>query len=133
MSKVLGIRITMQQVFDSEAVAVSGKEFVVPKKATILSGNGGTLIEAESGGLYLIPIGDWFRSSFYGKSFPQVDGFNELQDKGFTAVKDKMFRHEEKQKQVVKEDGQEVRSKNNVSPKKTDKAVAPNPASEKKD
>jgi hypothetical protein len=139
VNKVLGIKITMQQVFDSEAVAVSGKEFVVPKKATILSNNSGTLIEAEEGGLYIIPVGDWFRSSFYGRAFPQVDGFNELQDKGFTAIKDKIVRHEEKKpevkpelKQAVKENGQEIRRENNVSPKKVDKAVASNSKSEKK-
>lgn len=139
MSKVLGIKIKLQQVFDSEAVSVSGREFVVPKKATILSNNSGTLIESEEGGLYLIPVGDWFRSSFYGRAFPQVDAFNQLQDYGLTAIKDKIVRHEEKKpevkqetKLVVKENGQEIRSKNNVSVKKADKAVASNPPSEKK-
>lgn len=136
MNKVLGIKIKLQQVFDSDAISVSGKEFVTPKKATILSGNSGTLIEAQEGGLYLVPVGDWFRSPFIGKPFPQVDAFNELQDKGFTAIKDKIVRHEEKKpevKQVVKENGQEIRRQNNVSIKKVDKAVASNPQSEKKD
>lgn len=140
MDKVLGIKVKIEQIFNSDAPAVSGKEFVVPKKATILSGNSGTLIEAEEGGLYLIPIGDWFRSPFYGRFFPQVDAFNQLQDYGMTAIKDKIVRHEEKlpevkqeAKLVEKEHGQEIRSKNNVSVKKTDKAVASNPKSEKKD
>lgn len=136
MNKVLGIKIKLQQVFDSEAVSVSGKEFVTPKKATILSGNSGTLIEAQEGGLYLIPVGDWFRSVFSGKAFPQVDAFNQLQDYGLTAIKDKIVRHEEKKpevKQVVKENGQEIRRQNNVGIKKVDKAVASNPQSEKKD
>lgn len=140
MNKVLGIKVKLEQIFNSEAPAVSGKERVVPKKATILSNNSGTLIEAEEGGLYLIPVGDWFRSVFYGKVLPQVDAFNELQDKGFTAIKDKIVRHEEKKpemkqevKQAVKDNGQEIRSKDNVSIKKVDKAVAPNLKSEKKD
>lgn len=140
MSKVLGIKVTLQQILNSDAPSVSGKEWVVPKKATILSGNSGTLIEAQEGGLYLIPVGDWFRSSFIGKPLPQVDDFNELQDKGFTAIKDKIVRHEEKKteikqeaKQMVKENGQEVRSQNNVSSKKVNQAVASNSKSEKKD
>lgn len=140
MSKVLGIKVKLEQIFNSDAPSVSGKEWVVPKKATILSGNSGTLIEAQEGGLYIVPVGDWFRSNFYGRSFPQVDAFNQLQDMGFTAIKDKIVRHEEKQPEVkqeakpmVKENGQEIRSKNNVSVKKTDKTVASNPESEKKD
>lgn len=140
MSKVLGIKVKLEQILNSDAPSVSGKEWIVPKKATILSGNSGTLIEAEEGGLYLVPVGDWFRSNFYGRAFPQVDAFNELQDKGFTAIKDRIVRHEEKKPEVkqeakpmVKENGQEIRSKNNVSVKKADKAVASNPEGEKKD
>lgn len=140
MSKVLGIKVKLEQIFNSDNPSISGKEWVVPKKATILSGNSGTLIEAEGGGLYLIPVGDWFRSSYYGRSLPQVDAFNQLQDYGMTAIKDKIVRHEEKKpevkqevKQVVKENGQEIRSKNNVGVKKADKAMASNPEGEKKD
>jgi hypothetical protein len=55
---------------------------------------------------------------------------------GLTAIKDKVVRHEEKskveEKKVEKSDGQEVRSQNNVIPKKIDKAVASNTKSEKK-
>ena len=131
MNKVLGIKVKLQQILDSEAVSVSGKEFVTPKKATILSGNSGTLIEAQEGGLYLIPVGDWFRSPFIGKSFPQVDAFNELQDKGFTAIKDKIVRHENKVSEKV--NGQEVRRQNNVSVKKVDKTMGSDIKSEKKD
>jgi hypothetical protein len=131
MNKVLGIKIKLQQVLDSDAVSVSGKEFVTPKKATILSGNSGTLIEAQEGGLYIIPVGDWFRSPFIGKSFPQVDAFNELQDKGFTAIKDKIVRHESKVSEKV--NGQEIRGQNNVSIKKANKAVGSDTKSEKKD
>ena len=139
MSKVLGIKVKLEQIFNSDAPAISGKDWVVPKKATILSGNSGTLIEAEEGGLYLVPVGDWFRSNYYGRSLPQVDAFNQLQDYGMTAIKDKIVRHEEKKpevkqevKPVVKENGQEIRSKNNVGIKKVDKAVAPNSQGEKK-
>lgn len=135
MSKVLGIKVKLEQIFNSDNPAISGKDWVVPKKATILSGNSGTLIEAEEGGLYLVPVGDWFRSNYYGRSLPQVDAFNQLQDYGMTAIKDKIVRHEEKKPEIktsVKENGQEIRSKNNVSIKKVDKAVASNPEGEKK-
>jgi hypothetical protein len=139
MNKVLGIKVKIEQIYNSDTPSVSGKEWVVPKKATTLSGNSGTLIEAEEGGLYLIPVGDWFRSPFYGRALPQVDAFNQLQDYGMTAIKDKIVRHEEKKlepkqevKAVEKEHGQEIRGKNNVSVKKADKAMAPNPKSEKK-
>lgn len=136
MQKVKGMRVTLQQVFDSDSINAAATDWVVPKKATILSNNGGTLIEAEEGGLYLVSVGNWFRSVFNGRPLPQVDAFNELQDKGFTVIKDKVVRHEEKKpeiKQAVKENGQEIRGKNNVGPKKADKAVASNPEGEKKD
>jgi hypothetical protein len=140
MSKVLGIRVKLEQIYNSDNPSISGKEWVVPKKATILSGNSGTLVEAEEGGLYLVPIGDWFRSNYYGRSLPQVDAFNQLQDYGLTAIKDRIVRHEEKvaelkqeAKQTVKENGQEIRSQNNVSPKKVNQAVASNSKGEKKD
>lgn len=136
MEQVKGMKVKLQQVFDSEAIDAAATEFIVPKKATILSNNGGTLVEAESGSLYIVSVGNWFRSVYNGRPLPQVDAFNELQDKGFTAIKDKVVRHEEKKpeiKQAVKENGQEIRGKNNVGPKKTDKAVASNPESEKKD
>ena len=140
MSKVLGIKVKLEQIFNSEAVAISGKEWIVPKKATILSSNAGTLVETEEDGLYLVPIGDWFRSAYQGKTLPQVGAFNQLQDYGLTAIKDKIVRHEEKKpevkqevKQAVKANGQEIRGKDNVGVKKADKAVASNPQSEKKD
>lgn len=133
MSKVLGIKVKLDQIMNNDTVSVMGKEFVTPKKATILSSNAGTLIEAEEGGLYLIPVGDWFRSNFIGKPFPQVDAFDKLQDLGLTAIKDKLVRNDNKQKPAVKKDGQEIRSKDNVSVKKADEAVASNLESEKKD
>ena len=140
MEKVKGIKTTLQQVLDSDSINAANTDWIVPKKATILSNNYGTLVEPEEGGLYVVSVGNWFRSSYISKSLPQVREFNELQDKGLTAIKDKIVRHEEKkpevkqeEKQLVKENGQEIRGKNNVGPKKTDKAVASNPESEKKD
>jgi hypothetical protein len=137
MSNVVkGVRITLEQVLNSEAVSASNADFVTPKKATILSNNSGTLIQTEDDKLYIATVGNWFRSSFNGKAIPQVDEFNKLQDMGLTAIKDKVVRHEEKskveEKKVEKSDGQEVRSQNNVIPKKIDKAVASNTKSEKK-
>lgn len=137
MSNVIkGVRITLEQIMNSEAVEASNADFVVPKKATILSNNSGTLMEAEDGKLYLATVGNWFRSSFNGKLLPQVDQFNKLQDLGLTVIKDKIVRHEEKpkleEKKAEKLDGQEVRSQNNVGVKKIDKAVGSNIKSEKK-
>ena len=142
MSKVRGIKITIQQVLDTDPVSVSGRDWIVPKKATILSNNRGTLVEASEGGLYLVNVGDWFRSPFIGKPFPQVDEFNKLQDLGLTSIKDAIVRHPEKievkeqPKQPinqVKPNGQAIRSQNNVGVKKVNQAVAPNIKSEKKD
>lgn len=140
MSKVLGIKVKLEQIYNSDNPSISGKEWIIPKKATVLSGNSGTLIEDQEGGLYLVPVGDWFRSNYYGRSLPQVDAFNQLQDYGLTAIKDKIVRHEDKKpevkqetKPVVKENGQEIRGKNNVSIKKVDKAVATNTESQEKD
>lgn len=127
MNQVRGIKVTLKEILDSDPINAVNRDWVVPKKATILSNNAGTLIEAESGGLYIIPVGDWFRSVFHGKNFPQVDDFNKLQDLGFTAIKDAMFR-----KNSEKLDGQEVRGKNNVSVKKVDKTMASNIKSQKK-
>lgn len=137
MSNVVkGVRITLDQVMNSEAINATSADFVTPKKATILSNNSGTLIEAETGGLYIVSVGNWFRSIFNGKALPQVDQFNKLQDLGLTAIKDKIVRHEEKpkleEKKVEKLDGQEIRSQDNVSVKKVDKAVGSNIKSEKK-
>lgn len=133
---VKGVRITLDQVMNSEAINATSADFVTPKKATILSNNSGTLIEAETGGLYIVSVGNWFRSAFNGKALPQVDQFNRLQDLGLTAIKDKIVRHEEKpkleEKKVEKLDGQEIRSQNNVSVKKVDKTVGSNLKSEKK-
>lgn len=140
MEKVKGIKTTLQQVLNSDPINAANTDWIVPKKATILSNNSGTLVEPEEGGLYVVSVGNWFRSSYITKPLPQVQEFNELQDKGLTAIKDKIVRHEEKRpevkqesKQLVKENGQEIRGKNNVGPKKIDKAVASDPESEKKD
>lgn len=133
MNKVLGIKVKLEQIKENDTMSVMGKEFVTPKKATILSNNAGILIEAEEGGMYLIPVGDWFRSNFIGRAFPQVDDFDALQDLGITAIKDKIVRNDHKQKPAVKKDGQEIRSKDNVSIKKADEAVASDIESEKKD
>lgn len=148
MSQIRGIKISLKQLMDSDAPDASVRHWVVPKKATILSNNGGTLIEDETGEHYLVTIGEWFRSPYNGKAMPQVDQFNKLQDLGFTVIKDRMFRHEEEQKKelevpvvkaqpvikpVVKNNGQALRSQNNVGSKKISQTVATNPASEKKD
>jgi hypothetical protein len=126
---VKGIKVNIQQILDSDAVDASGRSFIEPKSATVLSNNSGTLVEDESGQLYLIPVGEWFRSSHYGKKMPQVRDFNMLQDFGFTLIKDKIVRNEEK----LVDNGQEVRGKDNVSPKKVNKTVAPDIGSKKKD
>ena len=146
MNKVKGVKVNLDQVINSEAPNAAFKDWVTPKKATILANNGGTLVEAEEGGLYIIPVGDWFRSIFYSKVIPQVDSFNKLQDYGLTAIKDKIVRHDEivkleekkvepnkEQDKVVKPNGQAIRSQNNVGIKKINQAVASNIKSEKKD
>jgi hypothetical protein len=150
MSKVRGVKVTLKQVINSDAPNAAFREWVTPKKATILSSNGGTLVEAEEGGLFIIPVGDWFRSPYQGRSMPQVDSFNELQDYGLTAIKDKIVRHSEKApvveskeeakpeikpeiKPTVKTNGQTIRGQSNVGLKKANQTVAPNIKSEKKD
>lgn len=135
MNTVKGIKVTLKQVLDSDSVNAANTEWITPKTATILSNNSGTLVESEDNSLYIVSVGNWFRSIFIAKSLPQVSQFNELQDKGLTAIKDKIIRNEEKKsevKQVVKQHGQEIRGKDNVGIKKVDKAVAPNPQGEKK-
>jgi hypothetical protein len=134
---VKGIKITLDQVINSEAINADSGEYVVPKKATVLSYNSGTLVEVAEGGLYLVTIGNWFRSSYNNKGLPQVSDFNRLQDLGLTVIKDKIVRNEDKvpvkdTKIVEKIHGQEIRSQDNVSVKKVDKAVAPHIKSEKK-
>jgi hypothetical protein len=124
---VRAIKVTLQQILDSDAVNAVGMEFIEPKKATILSNNSGTLVEDEVGQLFLVPVGEWFRSSHYGKRMSQVTEFNKLQDLGFTLIKDKLVRNEEK----LVNDGQEIRSEDNVSVKKVNKAVASNTGSKK--
>lgn len=138
MKKDMGIKVELDQIINSDALDASKRAFVTAKKATILANNQGTLIEAEEGGLYLIPVGLWFRSDFYNKALPQVDSFNRLQDLGLTAIKDKIVRHQEKQekkesivKNIGNKNGQEIRGKNNVSPEKVDQAVASDTESEK--
>jgi len=141
MSKLVrGIKVSIDQIINSEAPNAAARDYVTPKKATVLSTNYGTLIEAEEGGLYVVPVGEWFRSVYFGRAIPQVDQFNQLQDYGLTQIKDKLVRHEEPKieekvevKKSEKPNGQEISSQNNVSPKKIDKAVASNPKSEKKD
>lgn len=152
MSQIRGIKISLKQLIDSDAPDASVRHWVVPKKATVLSNNAGTLIEDSTGEYYLVTIGEWFRSPYNGKAMPQVDEFNKLQDLGFTLIKDKMFRHKEEQKEelkkqleapvaktqpvikpAVKNNGQALRSQNNVSVKKVSPTVASNPTSEKKD
>ena len=136
MKEVKGIKTTLKQILDSDSINAASADWVIPERATILSGGYGTLVEAEGGGLYLVSTGNWFRSIYGTKTLPQVLEFNQLQDIGLTEIKDKIVRNEEKKleiKQVVKKNGQEIRGENNVSPKKVDKAVASNPDSEKKD
>ena len=133
MKQVRGIKVKLEQILDSDAPDASVRSWVVPKKATILSGNSGTLIQVESNEYFLVPVGEWFQSVYNGKAMPQVDDFNKLQDMGFTVIKDKIVRNEEQPKQVVKSNGQELRNKDNVSSKKISKAVGTNSSSQKKD
>jgi hypothetical protein len=134
MTKDKGIRVSIEQIINSDSLNASNSDWITPKKATILSGNAGTLVEAEEGGMYLIPMGLWFRSDFCNKGLSQVDEFNKLQDLGLTVIKDKIVRHDEKPEQKeVSDDGQAVRSQNNVSSKKANKAMATNIKSEAKD
>lgn len=134
MTKDKGIRVSIDQIINSDYLNASNSDWITPKKATLLSGNAGTLVEAVEGGMYLIPMGLWFRSDSYNKGLSQVDEFNKLQDLGFTVIKDKIVRYDEKVEQKEESDnGQKVRSQNNVSSKKANKAMASNPESEKKD
>lgn len=148
MKKIRAIKINLEQVLDSHAPDASVRDFITPKKATILNKGGGTLVEAEEGGYFIVPVGEWFQSSYNGKMLPQVDEFNKLQDMGFTAIKDKIVRHAEKVeekpkveavkieskqeiKPAVKSNGQAIRSQNNVGLKKVNQAVASNIKSQK--
>lgn len=138
LNKVKGIKITLDDIINSNAADATKKDWVIPHKATILAYNTGTLVELPAGELYLVPVGDWFRSPYYGKLIPQVSAFNQLQDYGLTAIKDKIIRYEEPKPVVAepkleKPSGQEIRSKNNVGIKKIDKAVASNIKSKEKD
>ena len=134
MQKDKGIRVSMEQIINSDSLNASNADWITPKKATMLSGNAGTLVEAEEGGMYLIPMGLWFRSDFCNKGLSQVDEFNKLQDLGLTVIKDKIVRYDEKPEQKeVSDNGQAVRSQNNVSTKKANKAMAANTKSEAKD
>jgi hypothetical protein len=134
MVKDKGIRVSIEQIINSDSLNASNADWITPKKATMLSGNVGTLVEAEEGGMYLIPMGLWFRSDFCNKGLSQVDEFNKLQDLGLTVIKDKIVRYDEKPEQKeVSDNGQAVRSQNNVSTKKANKTVATNTKSEAKD
>ncbi len=134
MTKDKGIRVSVEQIINSDSLNASNSDWITPKKATLLSGNAGTLVEAEEGGMYLIPMGLWFRSDLYNKGLPQVSEFNKLQDLGLTIIKDKIVRHEEKTEQKeVSGNGQAIRSQDNVSSKKVNKTMATNIKSEAKD
>jgi hypothetical protein len=135
MNKVRAIKVTLKDILDGEAVNAVAREWIIPKKATILSNNAGTLVEAEEGGLFLVTVGDWFRSSFFGKGISQVDDFEKLRTMGFTAIKDalpEIFTQKEI-KSLEKSSGQEIRGKDNGGAKKADKAVASDNRSQKKD
>ncbi len=134
MTKDKGIRVSIDQIINSDSLNASNSDWITPKKATLLSGNAGTLVEAVEGGMYLIPMGLWFRSDFCNKGLSQVDEFNKLQDLGLTVIKDKIVRHDEKiEQKEVSNNGQAVRSQNNVSSKKANKAMGTNTKSEAKD
>jgi hypothetical protein len=117
MKPVRAVKVTLENVINSESIDSMFSEFVTPKKATTLAFNGGTLVEVEDGKLFLVPMGDWFRSDFINRNLPQVSEFNKLQDYGLTVIKDKIVRNEESL-------GQEISSKNSVRAKKVNKAVA---------
>lgn len=128
MDKVIGIKISLDQVINSDAPNASVKDWIIPKKATILSNNYGTLIQVSGGDYFLVPIGLWFRSIFSNKNLPQVEDFNKLQDLGLTLIKDKIVRNDDKPISAVVEesDGQKVRSQNIISSSKINKTMAPN-------
>lgn len=125
---VRAVKITLDQLINSEPPNGAQYEFITPTKATIMSLNYGTLVETAEGSLFLVPVGDWFRSQYSGKGMEQVSAFNELQDFGLTAIKDKVVRQPEKESL-----GQEIRVEDNVSVEKADEAVAANPERKKKD
>lgn len=135
MSQVRGIKVNLEQIMNSDAPDASSRHWVTPKKATILSRNYGTLVETEENEYFIVPVGEWFRSSYFGKALPQVDDFDKLQDLGLTAIKDKIVRNNlpAKKENTVKSDGQKIRRKDNVSFKKAGSAMAPNSRSSKKD
>ena len=129
MSKpVKAIKITLDQLTNSDPPNGANYEFVTPVKATIMSLNYGTLVETAEGALFLVPVGDWFRSQYSGRGMEQVSAFNELQDFGLTAIKDKIVRQPEKESL-----GQEISVEDNVSVEKADETVAANPKRKKKD
>ncbi len=135
MSKVRATKVTLKDILDGEAVNAVSKEYVTPKKATILSNNAGTLVEAEEGGLFLVTVGDWFRSPFFGRGISQVDNFEQLRTMGFTAIKEALpeILTKKEIKPSEKSSGQEIRSKDNGGIKKADKAMASDNRSQKKD
>jgi hypothetical protein len=134
MSKVRAVKVTLNQIIESDVLNAVFSEFVEPKKATLLSGNAGTIIQVEDGDYYLSSMGEWFRSPLYGKALPQVDAFDRLQDLNLTIIKDKLIRKDnESLKNTVVKNEQKLRVKDNVSPEKTVKTVATYIASEKKD
>lgn len=129
MKPVRGIKITLEDLINSSPANTMFGDYVVPVRATVLAGRSGTLVEPDTGGYYLIPVGDWFRSEYNLRGLPQVSDFNQLQDLGFTEIKDKVVRNPEK----AESNGQEVRGENNVSVEKADEAVASNSSEEEVD
>jgi len=65
MSKVRAVKVTLEQIIESDVLNAVFSEFVEPKKATLLSGNAGTIIQVENGDYYLSSMGEWFRSPLY--------------------------------------------------------------------
>jgi hypothetical protein len=118
------MKITLENIMNSDAPSVVGAQFVTPAKATVLSSNAGTLVETAEGELFLVPMGEWFRSSYYLRGIPQVGAFNQLQDMGLTEIKDRIVRNDEQQ---------EIRGENNVSVEKADETVAADSSSSEED
>jgi len=129
-NEVVGIKVSIDQIFNSDSPNVNNKNFIVPKKATILSGNNGTLVQDSNNEYFIVPVGLWFRSKFSSSNLPQVDVFDKLQDLGFTLIKDKIIRNDSKVVENIS--GQKIREQNNVSVKKVDKTVGTDIKSEEK-
>lgn len=102
---VRACKTTLAKVFDNDRPNGLNYLYVAPVKATVLSQGSGVLIEDEVGDLFLVNSGIWFQ---YGDTnFHQVSMFNELQDKGFTQLKDRAIRYPEA-KEVIDGESLEV-------------------------